>query len=180
MQPIGPLMIEHRLIERCVRQLVALVETIDREQRLDPARAEACIEFIRVYADGCHHGKEEDILFRELARKPLPAALSAMMEELLDDHVHGRQVTGRLAEAVRRYAGGSQDALGDARRELAELAAFYPRHIEKEDRQFFKPCMTYLSPEERDAMLAEFQEFDRSLIHERYRLAVEKLEANGA
>jgi hypothetical protein len=37
--------------------------------------------------------------------------------------------------------------------------------------------MAYFTPEEQAAMLAQFQEFDRALIHEHYRRVVEGLEA---
>ena len=44
---------------------------------------------------------------------------------------------------------------------LEELVAFYPRHIEKEDKHFFYPILDYFSAAEQDAMLREFNEFDR-------------------
>jgi hypothetical protein len=49
------------------------------------------------------------------------------------------------------------------------LVEFYPRHIEKEDKHFFIPCMDYFTEAEKEAMLKEEWEFDRSLIHEKYR-----------
>ena len=59
---------------------------------------------------------------------------------------------------------------------MAELAEFYPRHIEKEDKYFFLPCMKYFSREEQAAMLNEFWEFDRKLVHEKYKKIVEEIE----
>jgi hemerythrin-like domain-containing protein len=55
---------------------------------------------------------------------------------------------------------------------LKELAEFYPKHIEKEDKNFFFPCMEYFTKNEQDVMLDEFWEFDRNLIHEKYRKMV--------
>jgi len=66
MLPIGPLMIEHRLIEKMIKVIQKEVETWKREDRINPEFVDAAVDFIRVYADKCHHGKEEDILFREL------------------------------------------------------------------------------------------------------------------
>jgi hemerythrin-like domain-containing protein len=59
---------------------------------------------------------------------------------------------------------------------LQELVEFYPRHIEKEDKHFFLPCMNYFTREEKDAMLQEFWNFDKNLIHEKYRKIVERYE----
>jgi hypothetical protein len=38
------------------------------------------------------------------------------------------------------------------------------------------PCMEYFNKEERDAMLQEFGEFDKGLIHEKYKQIVERFE----
>jgi len=57
---------------------------------------------------------------------------------------------------------------------LKELIEFYPIHIEKEDKHFFLPAMEYFNKEERNAMLQEFGEFDKSLIHEKYKQLVER------
>ncbi len=56
------------------------------------------------------------------------------------------------------------------------LAGLYPRHIAKEDKQFFIPSMEHFSAEERDAMLEEEREFDRKFIHKLYEDKVEGAE----
>lgn len=174
--PAGPLMMEHRVIERMIAVLQTHVAEIERTGVADPPLIDTAVDFIRTYADRCHHGKEEDVLFRLLADKPLDASLSAAMADLVADHVHGREVTRRLVDANERYRSGDDASLGTITACLTELTAFYPVHIEKEDRRFFKPCLEQFTRAEKDAMLAEFDEFDRSLIHERYRSVVEALE----
>ena len=52
---------------------------------------------------------------------------------------------------------------------LGKLVEFYPRHIDKEDKHFFIPCMAYFSEAEQADLLARMHEFDRLLIHEKYR-----------
>jgi len=49
-----------------------------------------------------------------------------------------------------------------------QLGNFYPKHIEKEDKHFFYPCQEYFDKDEQAKMLAEFWEFDRKMIHEKY------------
>lgn len=56
------------------------------------------------------------------------------------------------------------------------LVGFYPRHIEKEDKVFFPSSRAYFTGEEDQAMLAEFWEFDRKMIHEKYKVVVEGME----
>ena len=78
MQPIGPLMIEHRLIERMFtlmqREWQRITENmaVDPEFHfVDPVFIDTAVDFIRTYADRCHHGKEEEILFAALQKKEL-------------------------------------------------------------------------------------------------------------
>lgn len=175
--PIGALMIEHRLIER----MVAVLD--DRRGRLvgsgwtDPDELDGAVDFIRTHADRCHHGKEEDILFRELALKPLDSHHAIVMGGLVEEHVYGRATTARLAEANARLRRGDEEAAAVVAEALGDLVRFYPAHIEKEDKHFFIPAQEYLSEAEREAMLGEFKGFDMSLIHDRYRAAVEGWES---
>jgi hemerythrin-like domain-containing protein len=177
MLPIGPLMIEHRLIERMIRIIKELLEIIQAEKKEDPAQVERIIHFVRAYADRCHHGKEEEILFRELGRKAISPEHKRMIDELIEDHMLGRRITTSLVEANRRYLKGDTAALSDIAAGLRSLIEFYPQHIEKEDRHFFIPVMGYFSPEEKEAMIREGYESDSRLLHEEYADLVKTLEA---
>jgi hemerythrin-like domain-containing protein len=134
------------------------------------------VDFIRVYADRTHHGKEEDILFRELKNKPLSAEDRKIMEELIEEHVFGRRTTRSLVDANARYRIGDDSALADIAANLKTLSEFYPRHIEKEDKVFFPSTRKYFTEQEDQKMLAAFWEFDRKMIHEKYKSVVEGFE----
>ena len=176
MQARGPLMVEHRLIERMIAKIKQALEQIRSNGKVDPLFVDTAVDFIRIYADRTHHGKEEDILFREMAKRPLSAEDKRVMRELIDEHVFGRQTTKALVDATARYRNGESSALADISANLQTLVEFYPKHIEKEDKVFFPASMKYFSREEDQAMLAEFREFDGKMIHEKYRLVVERLE----
>ena len=173
MMPIGPLMIEHRLIEQMVKVMAAELPKMEDKRGASIGFLSEAIDFIRTYADRCHHGKEEDILFRDLALKPLKPEEGKTMKDLVAEHIYARKVVSRLADAKDRYARTQKEGFEEIVACLKELVGFYPSHIEKEDKHFFLPCMAYFRPEEKDAMLREFWEFDRNLIHEKYRKMVE-------
>jgi hemerythrin-like domain-containing protein len=59
---------------------------------------------------------------------------------------------------------------------MQQLVDFYPKHIEKEDKTFFKSAMKYLNKAEKDAMLEEEYEFDKNYIHVVYKNIVSKAE----
>lgn len=183
MQPIGPLMIEHRLIERLLNLMTREFKRIkdnvavDAEFAfVDPVFIDAAVDFIRTYADRCHHGKEEDILFKALAAKNLSPEHRLTMEELIQEHAWGRETTASLVRAKDAYLQEKPGALDELLGHLEKLVEFYPRHIDKEDKHFFIPCMAYFSDAEQAELLARMHEFDRMLIHEKYRGVVESME----
>ena len=137
---------------------------------------DTAVDFIRTYADRTHHGKEEDILFRDLSKRPLSAEDQHVMNELIQEHVFGRETTKALVEANARYRSGEKSAVREVANNLRTLVQFYPKHIEKEDKVFFPASRGYFTEEEDQAMLAEFWEFDRKMIHEKYKSVVEELE----
>ena len=176
MQARGPLMIEHRLIERMISLIKEALVQIESTRKVDPLLVDTAVDFIRMYADRTHHGKEEDILFRDLGKRPMSVEDQRVMDELIQEHVFGRQTTKALVEANTRYRSGEASALADIADKLRTLVEFYPKHIEKEDKVFFPASRVYFTDEEDQAMLAEFWEFDRKMIHEKYKSVVEELE----
>jgi hemerythrin-like domain-containing protein len=176
MMPIGPLMIEHRLIERMIDVLRIEASRVAESKTVNPVLLDSAVDFIRTYADRTHHGKEEDILFRDLAEKDLSSEDQGVMEELVNEHVHARQTVRGLVEAKERYLEGDTGAIEAIVERLEALVSLYPAHIEKEDKVFFPASMKYLTRSEQDAMIEEMWEFDRRMIHEKYKSVVEHFE----
>jgi hemerythrin-like domain-containing protein len=172
MQARGPLMIEHRLIEGMIAVIRRKLEQAAQTRSIDPLFVDAAVDFIRVYADRTHHGKEEDIMFRHLRQKNMTDNHQRLMNELTEEHAFGRETTKALVQANTRYRNGDASALAEVTGSLRVLAGFYPKHIKKEDAVFFPAALTYVTEEEDQAMLAEFWEFDRKMIHEKYKSVV--------
>ena len=106
MQARAPLMIEHRLIERMIRLITSALGKIESERKVDSVFVDTTVDFIRTYADRTHHGKEEDILFRDLTKKDLSDEDRQVMNELIEDHAFGRKTTKALVDANTRYRNG--------------------------------------------------------------------------
>lgn len=168
MMPVGPLMIEHRLIERMIAVIKRKTELMKNGGRIDTRFIEEAVDFIRVYADRCHHGKEEEILFRDLEKKKISPDHRRIMDELIEEHRVARGRTKKIVSLNNRYLDGDDSVVSDLLAELEALAAMYPPHIEKEDKHFFIPVMASFSEEEQQTMLEEENDFDRRFIHEVY------------
>jgi hemerythrin-like domain-containing protein len=175
MKARGALMMEHRVIERMIALMQKALLDIEALGTIDILFVDAVVDFVRTYADRTHHGKEEDILFRDLRDKDLSPEDRRLMEELLREHVLGRNATKALADAGARYCGGDSSALAGIVAGLEALVGLYPQHIHKEDKVFFPAAQAYLTEREDQAMLEEFWQFDRQMIHERYKASIQRL-----
>jgi len=173
MKPRGPLMIEHKLIEKMIEIIKRQIAIINTTNKINPLFIDITVDFIKTYADRTHHGKEEDILFRDLRKKNIKGQNANMMNELIEEHQYGRKMVKGLVEAKERYLSGQKDQLKIVSQYLQKLVDFYPNHIKKEDEAFFPNTEKYFSSIELDAMLKEFWEFDRKMIHEKYKSVLE-------
>lgn len=176
MQARAPLMIEHRLIERMLAVVRRALVVAEQARSIDPRFVDLAVDFVQMYADRTHHGKEEGILFKALEGKDLAAADRELMAELVREHVFGRETTRALVVANREYRAGDAAALAAVVAGLRTLVEFYPRHIAKEDKVFFPATRAYFTAEEEQKLLADFMAFDRQLIHEKYATIVEGLD----
>jgi hemerythrin-like domain-containing protein len=155
-------MSEHRLIEQALGSLETL--TLEVEAGLVPERSLIgdYAAFFRGFADTCHHGKEEDILFRRLMDRGLPRE-SGPLAVMYAEHEAGRAHVRRLA-AIANGPG----ALGplDVPILIQQAGAFIPllrSHILKEDRVLYPMAMQVLTGPEMDEMETEFGRFEAGM-----------------
>lgn len=78
MQATEVLKTEHRAIELMLRILDNVSDRLERGETVDTGDLEAMVEFIRVFADRCHHAKEEDHLFRPWRRRASPGRVARL------------------------------------------------------------------------------------------------------
>jgi len=174
MKPRGPLMIEHRLIEKVLSVAKHRAKSM-AEKDYNPVFIETIVDFIRSYSDRTHHGKEEEILFAALGGKQLDKENSRLMAELIEEHKQSRAKVKEIAELNEEYKRGNAGVVPQIVEIVLWLAAFYPSHIKKEDAVFFPNTERYFSREELDDLLRQFAEFDRKMIHEKYQRVYESI-----
>ena len=176
MKPIGLLMREHRLIERLIKLLEKELDNIKKTKKVNSDFIQKSIDFFRTYADRTHHGKEEDILFRELKKKKITNYLKNIIKRLEQDHQNARKIVTDLSNQNSNYIQGKTSSIKEITNDLEKLVTLYPVHIEIEDKEFFYPSMDYLTEEEQQKMLQEFYDFDKKMIHEKYLQILEQQE----
>jgi len=175
MKPIGLLMVEHRLIERAVEQIRASAKEC-KQNNVCFTDLGQLIDFLSSYADLCHHGKEEKILFVECEGKHLPADLKNLMHELIHEHVAFRKMRERMVVFNQEMACGRTVNLEKLDELIEVFCSRLQEHIKKEDTLFFPQAMKYFNADEQSQMLDKFRNFDQGVMHEKYRLLISELE----
>ena len=94
LKPTETLESEHRFIQKVVAASAILADQLAAGVDLDIEVLLGIVEFMRTYADRCHHGKEEDLLFPALERRGVPMR-GCPVGALLGEHKLGRTAAMR-------------------------------------------------------------------------------------
>jgi hemerythrin-like domain-containing protein len=167
---------EHRVIERVLDAL---------ERRLSmPVDAEffhKTIDFLRNFADGCHHAKEESELFPVLESAGIPRE-DGPIGCMLDEHQRGRMLIRTMADNVEAAERGNPSAAALVRSAATAYIGLLRQHILKEDNVLFVMADHVLGPEEQDLMREAFRRADGAHAcaskHQRYVELAEELSRN--
>lgn len=155
MRPTEILMEEHRVIEQvigCVEKMAAIAEATGK---LHVEHAEQAQEFVRHFADHCHHAKEEDQLFNLLYERgfsPEQGPIAVMLEE----HETGRYHVRGMTEAAKAYAGGDKCAAQTWAGHARAYGELLRNHIVKEDFILYPMADEAFSDEDQQQLLAAF------------------------
>lgn len=179
MQPTQILMDEHRVIERVLGALEAAAARMSSGAAVRAEFFLQAADFIAVFADGCHHRKEEGVLFPALEAAGIPRD-GGPVGVMLAEHEEGRRITRGLRAAAERMQAGDGDAATAARYMALEYAALLRQHIMKEDNVLFPMANGAIQGRELTAVTAEFERLQREEtadgVQVKYRALAEALE----
>jgi hemerythrin-like domain-containing protein len=167
--------------EAILKMLDVTEKVANRLERGEAVRQEVLAnlqEFFRLFADQCHHGKEEDLLFPLLEQKGIPRT-GGPIGVMLHEHEEGRSLIRQMGEAAETaksgVAGASSRWAGAAR----GYAGLLRGHIEKEDNVLFMMADRVLSPREQEQLAEDFEklEVDKMGVgtHERLHAMMDKM-----
>ncbi|MEX2228887.1 MAG: hemerythrin domain-containing protein [Dehalococcoidia bacterium] len=160
---------EHRVIQKVVGVMAALRHDIADGDELNVTALRNVVEFMRVFGDELHHGKEEEILFPALEAAGVPVK-GCPIGTLRAEHAKGREMISSLAEAIDDHARGETAARDAIAGMLDDLMEFYPRHIWKEDYLAFPMSDKILTDEVKAEVTQGYQAVDDRLGQVRARM----------
>lgn len=177
MQPTDILMNEHRIIEQVLDCLGKVLEQCTAENRLDRHVARQLIEFFRGFVDRCHHGKEEEQLFRVMEANGFSGGCSPVAV-MLREHELGRLYVQGMEAAIEPAAAGDPEALKWFIQHGQSYRKLITEHIHKEDTCLFPAANHRLTQQDQEQLLSAFEKVETENIgrdiHDRFlRLANE-------
>jgi hemerythrin-like domain-containing protein len=160
--PTEMLEAEHRVIAKVIGAVPVLADQLDAGQAVDVGLLRDIVEFMRTFADQCHHGKEELLLFPLLGKKGVPLQ-GCPVGALMAEHARGRALVKELASAVDVHKEAEPSTKEAALAALRGIAALYPNHIWKEDYLLFPMTNKVLNVEEQQLLSSEFRKVDERI-----------------
>lgn len=136
MTPTEVLMQEHRLIVTVLDSLEEAAGRLDSGEQIDPEFFMDAAEFVSGFADRCHHGKEEDILFVAMTARDMPQD-SGPVAVMLAEHDEGRRYTAGFRAAAEQMKRGDSEAAADLVRNVFDYVNLLRQHIVKEEHVLF-------------------------------------------
>ena len=179
MRPTEDLEAEHRGIERMLAILDTISGRLEAGQAVDTGHLDQILEFIQVFADRCHHAKEEDLLFPAMASMGISqegGPIGVMLHEHGLGREHVREMAGALAGAADGGRAASQ-AFSEHARAYAQLLR---QHIDKEDHVLYPLAERLLGREEDERLYEGFERVETDVIgagrHEEFHRLLDRLE----
>jgi hemerythrin-like domain-containing protein len=170
---------EHTVIERVLNALESAVQSLEEGGSVEPDFFMGVTEFVKGFADGCHHKKEEDVLFKAMAAHNVPVE-NGPIGVMLAEHEQGRVYTRGIREAAQRLKAGDEAARGDVIRYGRGYVTLLRQHIAKENEVLFPMADRAIPQAEHDAVAAGFDYVEHEEtglgVHEKYLSLAEELE----
>lgn len=140
-----------------IQDVMDIMERITKQNDPDVENLEFIVSFIREFADGNHHGKEEGILFPKLIEKGIPKD-HGPIGMMLMEHEEGRNFVKGMADNIAIYKSGKKEALQTVYQNMTGYINLLRNHIHKENNILFRMADQVLSDEEQTRLLHQFSQ----------------------
>jgi len=129
-RPVQDLKEEHGGIIVMLNVMQKVATRLKNREKVKKEHLEKIVEFLSNFADKCHHGKEESILFPEVIKD---ISNLSLINELLGEHKTGRDFIRGIAESLKYYDTGNSDAYHIAAN-MEGYIFLLTEHIKKESK----------------------------------------------
>jgi hemerythrin-like domain-containing protein len=138
-----------------ILRLIDVMERMVMNLSTDSADMELVVSLIQQYADGFHHAKEENFLFKLLVEKGFSNE-QGPVSVMLHNHAEGRNFVAGMQAAIEKYKQGDDSILPEVFRNMQGYIDLLRAHIGKENKVLFRMADTVFTDEEQENLLKQF------------------------
>ncbi len=159
MRAVEQLRAEHDRILAVLDLLEKIADRIVLGEAVSVELINRVIEFLQIFADKSHHGKEEAILFPEIERAELHMK-GGSIDALLSEHERGRMLTGEIKTLLESYQDGNPASLFVLTNPVLQYINLMRSHIWKENDLLY-PLVEKIAEERQRDLEERFLEFEK-------------------
>lgn len=160
------LMNEHEGILHGLEILEKMVLLVESGTMVSISDISSMVEFLQLFADKCHHGKEEGILFPMMEKYGIPNERGPIGQMLIE-HTQGRKFIQGLSSSIKDNTLSASVFVSNARGYIELLRA----HIQKENTVLFPMGDKAIPESEQTRILEAFENHEHTVmgpgIHDR-------------
>lgn len=153
---------EHKVIQKVVAVMAQIEEQLELRHTVNADVLRDLLQFMRVFSEQCHHGKEESYFFPYLETKGVPST-GCPLSALKGEHARSRQLLADLNSATADYIADSERGRLQLLQVLQGLVVLYPAHIWKEDYLLFPMADKLLGDADQELLLQQFEMAEEGL-----------------
>jgi hemerythrin-like domain-containing protein len=178
MKPIEDLKAEHEGILLMLDILERMSERIVAGKSVPIDHLKQVLDFLQVFADKCHHGKEERLLFSAMEAAGIPKE-GGPLAVMLSEHGRGRLFVGEMKNLASSYEKGESGALLVFTTPALQYVNLLRSHIWKENNVLFPMAEKAVPADKMKLIEEQFDRFEKEEIgqgtHEAFHEMIDKL-----
>ena len=148
---------EHEAILYVLQILDKMTESDNRDAETLFHYYGEVVYFLKTFADKCHHGKEENYLFKELVKRGVPDG-GGPVGVMLQEHAEGREYIAQMAKSLEDKDTDSFNRAAVKYRDLLR------RHIDKENNVLFMMADNLIDEQAQSLLFEQFEQHEESVI----------------
>ena len=160
MSPTEILKEEHKVVLLVLQGAANEAQNIQKTGEVNFEKIEKIIEFSRFFTDGCHHAKEEQLLFPKMGERGFQAD-SGPVAVMLMEHIEGRKFIGQMEENLEKVKNGDDTAKDKLVESLMGYIVLLTNHIHKENNILFNMADKVLTANDKEELLKEFDRIEK-------------------
>ncbi|HHU18614.1 MAG TPA: hemerythrin [Clostridiales bacterium] len=150
---------EHEGILIGLTILEKMADKVEQSGIIEISDIEESVNFFKLFADKCHHGKEEGFMFPAMQKAGLPNEGGPIAQMLLE-HDEGRKYITEMSSSIENGALEGNKFIQAAKNYISLMR----EHIEKENRVLFPFGDKIIPMDEQQQLLEQFEEFEEKVM----------------